>query len=291
MASRPSLRTACFSRLFWSRPSGASTVPLAGLGAAPDKGDIGAVQRAGAAVVGELGGEVLVRLLGLGRDHDARGVLVEPVHDARALDAANAHQAVAAMEEQGVDQRAGRVARGRVHHHADRLVDDDQLVVLVEDVERDVLGVRLGIFGSGATRMIVSPSRQLVFGLADGLPVDRDGAGQYQVLDAVAREHRHGAGQRGIEPARRPRRHRPSTVHSCLLAGNVLHERSSRQARNHAPELSPEALAILSRARKSFMMSIGLLLVGFIAIGGALVYRASQSEANGRGGPTTSSLR
>jgi hypothetical protein len=42
-------------------------------------------------------------------------------------------------------------------------------------------------------------------------------------------------------------------------------------------ELGPEARAIMGRARKSFLFSIGLLIVGFIAIGGALVYRASQT--------------
>ena len=44
-------------------------------------------------------------------------------------------------------------------------------------------------------------------------------------------------------------------------------------------ELSPEARSIIGRARKSFLFSIGLLIVGFIAIGGALVYRASQGGA------------
>lgn len=38
---------------------------------------------------------------------------------------------------------------------------------------------------------------------------------------------------------------------------------------------------IIGRARKSFLFSIGLLIVGFIVVGGALVYRASQ----GSGGP------
>lgn len=41
-------------------------------------------------------------------------------------------------------------------------------------------------------------------------------------------------------------------------------------------ELTPEARAIIGRARRSFLFSIGLLIVGFIAIGGALVYRASR---------------
>ena len=64
-----------------------------------------------------------------------------------ALDPADAGQAVAAVKQQGVDQRAAGAAGGRVDHHADRLVDDDQLVVLVEDVERDVLGLGIWVLG------------------------------------------------------------------------------------------------------------------------------------------------
>ena len=48
-------------------------------------------------------------------------------------------------------------------------------------------------------------------------------------------------------------------------------------------ELNPEARAIIGRARKSFMLSIGLLVLGFIAIGGALVYRSSQSSGSSGG--------
>lgn len=40
---------------------------------------------------------------------------------------------------------------------------------------------------------------------------------------------------------------------------------------------------IIGRARKSFLFSIGLLLLGFIAIGGALVYRASRDDGAGKG--------
>lgn len=36
---------------------------------------------------------------------------------------------------------------------------------------------------------------------------------------------------------------------------------------------------MLKRARRSFTLSIGLLLVGFIAIGAALVYRATRDPA------------
>lgn len=61
---------------------------------------------------------------------------------------------------------------------------------------------------------------------------------------------------------------------------------SDPQKPQPAEELTPEARAIMGRARKSFLFSIGLLIVGFIAIGGALVYRASQS---GESAPTASS--
>jgi len=37
--------------------------------------------------------------------------------------------------------------------------------------------------------------------------------------------------------------------------------------------LSPEALAMFGKARRSFGISIGILLLGFMAIGFALVYR------------------
>jgi hypothetical protein len=44
------------------------------------------------------------------------------------------------------------------------------------------------------------------------------------------------------------------------------------------PKLTPEAAAVIGRARRSFMFSIGLLIVGFIVIGGALVYRATRDQ-------------
>jgi hypothetical protein len=52
----------------------------------------------------------------------------------------------------------------------------------------------------------------------------------------------------------------------------------------HPNELTPEARAIIGRARKSFLFSIGLLIVGFLAIGGALIYRA---VTTGGGGSST----
>ncbi|GHA28080.1 hypothetical protein GCM10007989_25080 [Devosia pacifica] len=49
---------------------------------------------------------------------------------------------------------------------------------------------------------------------------------------------------------------------------------TSRSDENGPEELTPEARQVLQRARRSFGFSVGILLLGFIAIGFALVYRA-----------------
>jgi hypothetical protein len=49
-------------------------------------------------------------------------------------------------------------------------------------------------------------------------------------------------------------------------------------------ELTPEARAIIARARKSFMVTMGLLVLGFIAIGAALIYRSANSGGGSASG-------
>ena len=74
-------------------------------------------------------------------------------------------QAVAAMMDQRVDQRAGPVAGAGMHDQPGRLVDDDQLVILVEDVERDVLALRLGRLRLGQLDGDCLAGAQLAVGL------------------------------------------------------------------------------------------------------------------------------
>jgi len=38
---------------------------------------------------------------------------------------------------------------------------------------------------------------------------------------------------------------------------------------------TPEARALIARARRSFLLSIGLLLVGLLAVGAAIVYKST----------------
>ena len=79
----------------------------------------------------------------LGHDHQAGGALVEAMDDAGAQLAADAAQVVDVVE-QGVDQRAVGVAGGRMDDHARGLVDDHDVGVLVDDVERQRLRLRRG---------------------------------------------------------------------------------------------------------------------------------------------------
>ena len=135
---------------------------------APDERQVAAPHRAGAAVVGELRGQRVVRAVVLGRHHQPGGVLVEPVHDARPLDAADARKAGAAMGDQRVDQRAGLVAGGRMHHQPPRLVDDDDVVVLEDDIERDVLARGLGGDGFRHVDCDRIAGGDMISGVADG---------------------------------------------------------------------------------------------------------------------------
>ncbi|UYN98202.1 MAG: hypothetical protein KIT02_09440 [Devosia sp.] len=50
------------------------------------------------------------------------------------------------------------------------------------------------------------------------------------------------------------------------------------QSQADSNELTPEALAMLGKARRSFAISMGILLLGFMAIGFALVYRVMRDS-------------
>ena len=103
--------------------------------AAADDALIGAAQR----VVAELGGKAPVGKVVLRHDEQAGRVAVDAVDDAGAALAAHAGQAVAAVIEQGVDERAVLVPGGRVDDEALRLIDDEHVPVLIDDIERDIL--------------------------------------------------------------------------------------------------------------------------------------------------------
>ena len=158
---------AIFLRLVAERASGASTVPSARLRNAVDDREIAPVDR----MRGELLRQALVRDVGLGDDQQARRVLVDAVDDARPRNAADARQRSAAMVEQRVDQRAVEIARRRVDDQPGGLVDDQQMLVLEDDRQRDVLRLRYAPAWARALRREGSRRRgPCVAGSRTGLP-------------------------------------------------------------------------------------------------------------------------
>ena len=109
--------------------------PLALLHEPPHERDVSLLDLA----IVKLPRQLLVRGVVLRHDHHARRAFVEAMHDAGAQLAADAAE-IGDVMEQRVDQRARVVPGARMHHHAGRLVDDDDVGVLVEDVDREILG-------------------------------------------------------------------------------------------------------------------------------------------------------
>ena len=94
-------------------------------------------------LVEELTSEMRLCVRGLGHDEQSRRVLVDAVHQTEARVRDVIVGSVAEMPCQGVHQRARPVAVTGMYNQSGRLVDNQHVVVLVNDVERDVLGHHL----------------------------------------------------------------------------------------------------------------------------------------------------
>ena len=86
------------------------------------------------------------------------------------------------MGDQRVDQRAAFVAGGWMHHQPPGLVDDDDVVVLKDNVERDVLAQRLRRHRFGHVDCDRIAGGDMISGVADGGALGGDGTGQNQRL-------------------------------------------------------------------------------------------------------------
>ncbi len=89
----------------------------------------------------ELGCEGIVRLVVFGDDDDAACFAVEPVDDSGAGGAA-AGAELAEVVGEGAGESAFPMPLGGMHDHAGSFVDDDDRIVFIKDVKRNVL--RLG---------------------------------------------------------------------------------------------------------------------------------------------------
>jgi hypothetical protein len=148
---------------------------------------------------GELRGEMKMGGVVLGRHQATAGIFVQTMNNAGPRDPANAAELPAAVMEQGVDQRVLPVARGRMHHPSRRLVEHQQVVVFVEDVQRQVLG--LGERGARLRALEDDGfARARVMRRFDDFPLDTDVAFGQEPLNGAAREAGQLAAQKDIQP-------------------------------------------------------------------------------------------
>lgn len=102
----------------------------------PNERHVGSLQAPIATVALKLLLQRLVRGVSFGDDQKPRGVLVEAMNDARPTHAADSRQAMAAVGDERVHQRARSMAGGRMHNNSGRFIDDDDRIVFEHDFQR-----------------------------------------------------------------------------------------------------------------------------------------------------------
>ncbi|CDC60272.1 unknown [Clostridium sp. CAG:448] len=122
-----------------------------------------------------------------GNNQQPAGVLVNPVYDSRANHPTDTGQMPAAMPEQCVDQRPVRISGRGMHHHPRRLIDDNDVIILINDIQRNFLRLcvcrnRLGFIDldhiPGAQPVIFRRTRTVDRNLPVFNQLCRRGAGQ-----------------------------------------------------------------------------------------------------------------
>ena len=147
----------------------------------------------------KLCGEALVGKVVLRHDQKSACVHVDTVDDARALLAVNAGERVAAVVQQGVDERPVLVTGGRMHDQSLRLVHDQHVRVLVNNVQRDVLCDQCGRLDlRKRQRVDVARSGFCVF--FHGPSVAGDQSLLQQPLHGASRQLRHRLREKEIDP-------------------------------------------------------------------------------------------
>ena len=153
---------------------------------------------------GELRGKREVRRVVLGDHEAAAGFLVEPVHDAGAHHAADAAELTGGMVQQRVDERVRLVPGGRVHDHAGRFVEHQQVVVLEKNIERDFLRLRRRGPGVRPVDFDFLAHARMVRGF-DRPAVHANVPLFDEALHGAARDRREPRAQKDVEPFARQR--------------------------------------------------------------------------------------
>ncbi len=172
-----------------------------------------------------------------------------------------------------------------MHDEPGRLVDDDQLVVLEQDVERDVLAHRFGRLGLGQNDRDRVTFSDLALGLVHRRAGNADRTLLDEGLDAAARQFGSElqgqplieslAGGTGVRP-----QHYQSRIvfvmsaHSGILTGLEMNMASPLRSDDEEKPLDPAVENVRRKLLRFMLVNLGLLGVALIAVVGAIVYKS-----------------
>ena len=83
-----------------------------------------------------------MRRIILRANHNTAGVLIKTMHNARTDNTVDARQ-ILAMIQQRIHQRTAVIAGSRMHHHAARLIDNHDILILIDDIQRNILRLHI----------------------------------------------------------------------------------------------------------------------------------------------------
>jgi hypothetical protein len=159
-------------------------------------------------------------------DEATAGVFVEAVHNPRARNAADTAEFAFAVVKEGIDESVLFVAGGWMDDNSRRFVEDDEIGVLVNNVERYVLRLRFRRSGFGKVNVNALADAGSMRWL-DAFAIDRDVALIDETLNGAARDGGKLGAQKRVEPlvGQRPFDHHRF---SACRHGTILQEAIKR---------------------------------------------------------------
>lgn len=193
------------------------------------------------------------------------------------------------MVQQGVDQGSRCISRARVDDQSGLFRQNHQIIILMEDIERNVFGPghRIERFGDNEFHLICGLDLSFCFHNRDA--VDRHRAADDQLLDPASRKlPLQGTGQPAVEPAR------------CVVASRQLfpifigfgkgftHDETdpdsigammSNAELDHEEEkpLDPEMEKVRRKMVRLLAVSLGIMFLGVMAVLVGVVYKVMEN--------------
>lgn len=177
-------------------PHGLLDPPVRRAWDAEDDGLIRTVDRMDA----QLSGKSHVRAVILRNHQQAADILVETMDDARPLHPADPRQATGAMGQQGMHQGTAGMAGSRMDNDTGRLVQHEQMFILVADIQRPGLGDEGHGHRSGKIDLKPLGTFDPSAGLGYHRTVDTGMTAPDQLLDARTRMVVELSGQESVDP-------------------------------------------------------------------------------------------